>query len=137
MGDIFKIKEFGYAQRGLDMLSARQTTTAANIANAETPGYKAVNVEFERQFADAIGKGFAMAETSPKHMPTGMKGAYGVKPEVVYKTADGRLDENTVNMDEEMSRMTQTEVSYDLLTSIYNKSMNDVFSSLEDAKQSK
>jgi flagellar basal-body rod protein FlgB len=42
-------------ERYMDLLSARQKLVASNIANADTPGYKTQDFEFQSEFANAMG----------------------------------------------------------------------------------
>jgi len=44
----------GQLQRYMDLLSARQKLVAANIANADTPGYHAQDIDFQGEFASAL-----------------------------------------------------------------------------------
>jgi flagellar basal-body rod protein FlgB len=44
-------------ERYMDLLSARQKITAANIANAHTPGYKTRDVDFASQLESLMDKG--------------------------------------------------------------------------------
>jgi flagellar basal-body rod protein FlgB len=37
-------------ERYMDLLAARQKLVASNIANAETPGYRTVDIDFESEF---------------------------------------------------------------------------------------
>jgi flagellar basal-body rod protein FlgB len=46
-----------FAQATLDLRSQRESLIAANIANADTPGYKAVDVDFSRDLQAALGGG--------------------------------------------------------------------------------
>ena len=39
----------------MDLLSARQKIVASNIANADTPGYKTLDLDFQGEFATATG----------------------------------------------------------------------------------
>ncbi len=40
----------------MDLLSARQKLVAANIANADTPGYQTKDIDFQTEFQDAMGE---------------------------------------------------------------------------------
>ena len=40
--------------RYMDLLSARQRITAVNVANADTPGYKTRDIDFEMELASAL-----------------------------------------------------------------------------------
>jgi flagellar basal-body rod protein FlgB len=44
-------------ERYLDLLSARQKITAANIANADTPGYKTRDVAFASELEGLLARG--------------------------------------------------------------------------------
>ena len=42
-------------ERYMDLLSARQKLVASNIANADTPGYKTRDIDFQSEFRSALG----------------------------------------------------------------------------------
>lgn len=44
----------GSLERYMDLLAARQKLVASNIANAETPGYRTVDINFEQEFRGMI-----------------------------------------------------------------------------------
>ena len=41
-------------ERYMDLLSARQKLAASNIANADTPGYKTKDIDFQQEFASML-----------------------------------------------------------------------------------
>ncbi|MBI4665477.1 MAG: flagellar basal body rod protein FlgB [Nitrospinae bacterium] len=133
MGDFLKIKELGYLQRGLDLTVTRVNSVAANIANAETPGYKAVNVEFEKNLAAAMGKDFGMTGTNPRHYPLMGKGINGVQPEITQVVEGARLDGNTVNPDQEMNNLVSARMEYETMIAALNKKLSGVTSVLQSA----
>jgi flagellar basal-body rod protein FlgB len=45
----------GQLERYMDLLSARQKLVASNIANADTPGYRAADIDFQAEFQNAAG----------------------------------------------------------------------------------
>ena len=45
----------GQLERYMDLLSARQKLVASNIANADTPGYRTQDIDFQSEFANAMG----------------------------------------------------------------------------------
>jgi flagellar basal-body rod protein FlgB len=44
-------------ERYMDLLSARQKVVASNIANADTPGYRTKDIDFQSEFSTAVGGG--------------------------------------------------------------------------------
>src|SRR5258705_13591677 len=47
----------GQLERYMDLLSARQKLVASNIANADTPGYRSRDINFQAEFQSAAGGG--------------------------------------------------------------------------------
>ena len=45
----------GQLERYMDLLSARQKLMASNIANADTPGYRTQDIDFQAEFLNATG----------------------------------------------------------------------------------
>jgi flagellar basal-body rod protein FlgB len=45
----------GKLERYMDLLSARQNLVASNIANADTPGYRTQDIDFQAEFQHAMG----------------------------------------------------------------------------------
>jgi len=76
----------------LDGCAARHNAIAANLANAETPGYKRVDVRFEEQLAKAIDSGDARQIDA-------------VRPETVRGTGAARPDGNTVDFGTELGNL--------------------------------
>jgi len=91
-------------QKSLDMYLLRHSVIADNIANAETPYFKARRVEFEQELQKAVDDtqngvaGRDIASVSP----------------VVYEDAESESgqDLNTVDMDREMAAMTKNDLKY-------------------------
>jgi flagellar basal-body rod protein FlgB len=83
-------------RRQMTIAAAKQAATAGNIANIDTPNYKAVEVSF----ADTLDARIAV--THPGHQAP--PGANGVKVEETRDTAP-RRDGNTVVLDQELLKM--------------------------------
>src|ERR1700687_2964563 len=45
----------GQLERYMDLLSTRQKLVASNIANADTPGYRTQDIDFQSEFLNATG----------------------------------------------------------------------------------
>jgi flagellar basal-body rod protein FlgB len=77
----------------IDALSLRGEVRAHNIANAETPGFRAAHVEFESALADAVRRGRpAAAEPTLVASPTvidGLGNSVDLETELVGAIKDG------------------------------------------------
>jgi flagellar basal-body rod protein FlgB len=85
-------------RRQMTIAAAKQAAAAGNLANLNTPGYKAVEVSF----TDALDA--SMAATHPGHLGGGAAG--GVRTEEI-RDAQPRRDGNTVVLDQELLKMTR------------------------------
>ena len=62
---------FGMLETILDLGSARHKALAENVANMDTPGYKARDVAFEKVLLGKMGEGITLATTNPGHISMG------------------------------------------------------------------
>ena len=97
-------------------LAARQTAIANNIANIETPGYRARKVEFEEALRGAVARGM-----SP----------LGVAPTVSTSLEPTRLNGSNVNLDQETLSNVSTGLSYQTVLA----ALNSKYSLLRTAMQ--
>lgn len=98
MGDITDTAILGALHRQMTIAVAKQTVAASNLANLETPGYRAREVSFE-QALDA-----RLDTTNPRHL-----GATVTESAHTRETADltSRRDGNNVQIDHELLTMTR------------------------------
>ena len=82
----------------MTIAAAKQAAAAGNLANINTPNYKAVEVSF----ADALDE--QMAATQPGHL--GAPAAVGMQTREI-RDAAARRDGNTVVLDQELLKMTR------------------------------
>lgn len=111
----------------LNFRQLRQEIIASNIANAETPDYKAKRVEFEEALANAIDVDEVrkMGQSDKRHYQLGSGGFNHLSPRVV-EDSNGEVNEdgNTVNRDEEMSKMVENRLFYDASVNLLNKKLS-------------
>jgi len=106
-------------KNALDAQAMRQRAHTQNIANAETPGYQRVRVEFENILSEALdGGGAKLAQSDPRHLtPSASDGVASAKLRVSREPVDPESGNiNGVNIEEEMAEMAETQIRY--LTSI-------------------
>lgn len=114
-------------QKGLDAAQLRQDVIANNIANVDTPGFKASHVEFEEYMQAALnteGDSFVGKRTDERHIPIGGQEAQAVQPQLVQEEdTTMRLDQNNVDVDAEMVEMIKNSVYYNTLSVKLNKQL--------------
>lgn len=126
------MKIFGLSTKGLeaasksmDFVSLASLLTTSNIANRDTPGYRAKSVEFEKAMGAALQSGGGkqktgggdeksagvLFRTDSRHFPT----------EAVRVTEESngqKLDGNSVNLDREITKLSELEIKYSAYSSI-------------------
>lgn len=104
--------------KSLDALATRQRAIGENIANVDTPGYKRLEVGFEDQMQQALGQGdkLPLAVDQPGQLTIGPSAIADLQPQVVRVTGTtGRNDGNNVDIDVEMTKLAETNISYDTI----------------------
>ena len=108
-----------FQQQALGLRAYRQQVLASNIANADTPHYKARDIDFSAALKNAVaGRGngdLALAASSPRHL--GGVGT-GAAPLLYRKETQSSVDGNTVDMDVERSQITDNALQYQILTQL-------------------
>jgi len=107
--------------RTLDLRQARQRVIVSNIANEETPGYRAADLNFQDSLQAAQrGRGpVTLAVSQSRHIgPRGegfqrVVGTLGPVP-----AGDLPLDANSVNIELEMAKMSDNAMQYNSAASI-------------------
>lgn len=94
------------------MRQVRHNVTASNIANAETPGYKAQKVEFE----EALARSLELGGTDEGALPVTAQ---------IYDNPEAAVnnDGNTVDMEKEMSALAENSILYKSALQLINKKM--------------
>lgn len=119
-------------RNALMLRAQRQSLLAANIANADVPGYKARDFDFAAQLDASLGKGGAagMARTQTGHL--GMA-AGRPQAEVQYRVPHQQaLDGNTVEVESEMPRMLDNALRYQATLTFINGKVQKLLAAIKD-----
>lgn len=117
------IQLFELASRQAEWLQVRQSVVSGNIANANTPAYKAHDVAPFNQVLDSSR--LPMAATNPMHFTDDPGDTYVVQSGV-DKGAASQLSGNSVDLANELMKEGMVKKDYDLNTGIvkaFNKMM--------------
>lgn len=101
-------------ERYMDLLSARQKLVVSNIANADTPGYKTRDIDFQTEFRNAIDpREPNVAEVS------------GLKT---------KNDGNNVNIDRESRLLAENDIRFSVATSLLRSRLRTLRSAIEEGR---
>jgi flagellar basal-body rod protein FlgB len=118
--DPTKIGLFDLAEKRLAWTVQRQNVLASNIANVNTPGYQGRDVEnFSKVLAGTST--VAPVQTQPGHMAGTAQ--IGLASLITDPPRARSLDGNTVALDEQVTKVADTETTQTLVTSIWKKYM--------------
>lgn len=104
-------KALDFNSKMLALRGYRQQLLASNIANADTPNYKAVDIDFSQALHTASGN-LALSRTDRGHLDTaGGSSVAGVKP--MYRTSvQPSIDGNTVDTNIEQAQFSENALQY-------------------------
>ena len=123
-----------FQAQALGLRSERQRLIASNIANADTPGYVARDLDFARALREATGGASpapALAVSQANHI--GGNGAAGHAPgaNLTYATASQtNLDRNTVDMDRERASFADNSIKYEATLRFINSHVRTTLSAI-------
>ena len=127
LDDYLRFHELALSVRG-----QRQQLLASNIANADTPNYKARDIDFGAAMSAALDKSSpasAMQRTNAAHLGEGELVA-GVKPGF-RKEVQGNIDGNTVDMDVERNEFTENALRYEVSLTMLNMQIKGILSAIQ------
>lgn len=114
--------QLGFHQTALNVRAYRQQLLASNIANADTPHYKAKDVDFKSALTGALeGRlgSLALASTSTRHLQGGA--GHPLEGQAKFRTElQSSVDGNTVNMDVERSAFAENAMHYEASVTFIN-----------------
>lgn len=111
-----------FHQTALNLRADRQALLAANIANADTPDYKAQDINFSASLQGAllgrVSQPIALSVTRDRHLAA--RGTAGL-PLQQYRDEDqANVDGNNVNMDVERAAFAENSVQYEASLTFIN-----------------
>jgi flagellar basal-body rod protein FlgB len=110
-------------QIGLDGLARRQEVIGRNLANVDTPGFRAQALNFENALSQALqgANQVQMNVTNPGHLAGGGSGRiFLLEPR---QGGSARADGNNVDIDVELSQMAETGIRYQALAQSVSKKL--------------
>lgn len=119
----------------LDLRAHRHKLLSSNIANQETPGYRAVDIDFEQEMRKAEGSipsGQPLQTTNAMHISAGGHGGQAV-PEVVDRVTDLEgYDRNSVGIEAEMARLSENTIMYRTSAQLLKYKLNLLMTAIKE-----
>jgi len=132
---IGKLDEYmRFNEAALNIRSNRQQVLASNIANADTPNYKARDIDFSSALANAVSHGNGgMATTAANHMTQAKDGATMADgtPLLYRNAAQGSVDGNTVDMDVERNQFADNALRYEAGITMINHQIRGILAAIQ------
>lgn len=129
--DLASLPLFSALTRKMGWDTARQEVLAQNVANVDTPEYRASDIrplDFSAELrSSAAGAGsmpeLAQAVTSPLDIGfTGQGDTYDATPDNTVN--DREINGNTVSLEDQLMQVSETASDYQLMTNLYKKQVN-------------
>jgi flagellar basal-body rod protein FlgB len=124
--DLSKLDVFRMAGQKMGWITERQTVLANNIANADTPNYRAKDLKslnFSRMLDDAPQ--MRVARTTSGHiMGSAGRSDFRVVRERTSDVYEVNPNDNSVIMEEQLMKVSESTMQYQLATNIYHKNLS-------------
>lgn len=121
--DLSKMPLFGAVKTRLEWFTQRQTVITQNIANADTPKYRARDLK-ELNFSKMISrqtKPLSLAVTSKNHLKGEIRRVGEFKVGMEKSPYETSPSGNSVVLEEQMSKMNETSIGHKIMTDLYKK----------------
>lgn len=105
----------GRIERYMDLLAARQKLVASNIANADTPGYRTKDIDFQFEFMSHV-----------EGLGPNVTGVAGLKV---------KNDGNDVSMDREARLLAENAIRFNLASTLLKSQLKVVRMAIQEGKQ--
>jgi flagellar basal-body rod protein FlgB len=129
----------GFQQRALSLRAYRQEVLASNIANADTPHYKARDIDFKASLQGALGSvggsvaggQVELARTSAGHLSAAGSAPGGAR--LLYRTeSQSSVDGNTVDMDVERAAFAENATQYEAGITFINSLLRTLQTAMQE-----
>ncbi len=124
-----------FHQEALNLRAQRQEILSANIAHADTPNYKARDIDFSSNLTQALERGrqsqsVALTSTSSRHLAGNASSASSA--ELLYRTPNqSSMDGNTVEMDVERVNFADNALRYEANLTLISSKIKSMLSAVQ------
>jgi len=129
-------KELNFHHQVLSLRAARQELLSGNVANADTPNFKAKDIDFASVLHQKLSlttnlNKVSLNTTSPAHINSAAQGAFG--DNILYRVPlQPSADGNTVDMDMERTRFADNAIKYDASITFLNAEFRNISLAMQE-----
>jgi flagellar basal-body rod protein FlgB len=125
-----------FQTQALVLRAERQRLIASNIANADTPGYVARDMDFARALREATGQAAAVAPAATQARHLQVAGGARAESQLLYaQPAQANLDRNSVDMDRERAAFADNTVKYEATLRFINGQVRTMLDAMKSHNQ--
>ena len=138
IGKLDQMMQFNEA--ALSLRGQRQQVLASNMANADTPNYKARDIDFGQALQGAMqrssggtpGNAAALVTTATNHLSAGGRSSTGLSAPLMYRMPQqGSIDGNTVEMDTERNQFADNAIRYEAGLTFISSQIKGLLSAIQ------
>lgn len=127
-------KTLNFHQHALGLRASRQELLASNIANADTPNFKAKDVDFSSVLKEKLSSttsATTLSTTSPMHISNNKEN--GISNNILYRVPlQPSADGNTVDMDAERTRFADNSIKYDASLTFISGQFRNLMTAIQE-----
>jgi flagellar basal-body rod protein FlgB len=120
--------------RFLDLTSTQFKLTSSNVANLDTPNYRAVGIDFASEFSSAASEALAAREDGSNGSPAGTSSATYNNAAPAIQQVNGlleRADGNNVSMDREGLNLAKEQLDYKTGIELLQEQLSEIRSAIQ------
>jgi len=130
-------RTISFLSKALDMMSIRHELIATNIANQDTPNYRARDISFAEELESVLNNRGPMGEsrTDPRHIPLGDPLGASGEGKIFYRPDSGTsYDNNSVNVEMEMAQMARNTLLYNAAAQIISTKFKNLSYAIREGR---
>jgi flagellar basal-body rod protein FlgB len=123
-----------FQQAALNLRAARQELLASNVANADTPNFKARDIDFASALRNALAgtpEELPVVQTSPSHLAGNSGDSIMGSPVMYRKPLQPSADGNTVDMDVERAQFADNALRYEANVMFVSERLKGILSAIQ------
>lgn len=120
-------------EQSLDYATVKQRVISNNIANVDTPNYKAKDVHFRALLEQEMNRTFRVQLTNEKHIPISVSGYSPIQ--ITTSSVQYNHNGNSVDMDSEMVKLAENQIYYNAMVDRLNGKFQTLKSVIKGGSQ--